>query len=143
MEDHRLRMFENRVLSRIFGPEREEVAGDWGRLHNEELHNLYASPNDIRVIKNKEDEVCIGHAALMRCMRNAYNILVGKPEGKMPLGGPRCRWEDNIRMDLRGNTVGRCRLDPSGSGYEPVAGSCEYGNEPWGSIKGGGNFLTS
>jgi hypothetical protein len=79
-------VFENRVLSRIFGPKRDEVIGGWRKLHNEELHNLYCSP---------------GYVARMGEKRNAYRILVGKPEGKKPLGIPRRRWEDNIRMDLR------------------------------------------
>jgi hypothetical protein len=68
-------------------------------------------------------------------MRNAYKILVGKPEGKRPLGRPRCRGDDIIRMDLWGNRVGRCELDSSGSGQGPVAGCCEHGNELPGSIK--------
>jgi hypothetical protein len=78
------------VLRRIFGPKRDEVTGEWRKLHNEELHNLYSSPNIIRMIKLKMGE-----------KRNAYRILVGKPEGRRPLGRPRRRWVDNIRMDLR------------------------------------------
>jgi hypothetical protein len=90
----------NRVLRRIFGSKREEMAGGWGRLHNEELHNLYASPNIIRVITSgkkrwAEDVIHIGE------IRNEYNILVGELQGKSPLGRPRCRWDDNIRMGLR------------------------------------------
>jgi hypothetical protein len=77
-----VRVFEKRVLRRIFGPKMEEVAGGWRRLHNEELHNLYASPNIIRVIKQR----CVKwHAAQMGEMRNTYYSLVGKPEGKRPL----------------------------------------------------------
>jgi hypothetical protein len=93
-------VFENRVLRRIFGHKREEVVGGWRRLHKEELHNLYDSPNIIRVIKSRRMR-WVGHIARMREMGNGYNILVGKLEGKRPLGGPMRRWEDNIRMDLR------------------------------------------
>jgi hypothetical protein len=75
------------------------VAGGWRRLHNEELHNLYASSN-VHMIKLRRMR-CVGHVTCMGEMRKAYNILVGKPEGKRPLGRPRYRWEDNIRMDLR------------------------------------------
>jgi hypothetical protein len=92
-------MFENRVLRRMFDLKREEVAGGWRTLHNEELHNLYASPNTTRVIKI--GKMRCRHVARMGEMRNVYNILVGKPEGNRPLGRPTLRWEDNIRMDLR------------------------------------------
>jgi hypothetical protein len=78
-----LSVFENRVLKTIIGPKKEEVAGDWRRLHNEELHNLYAPPNIIRVIKSRTMR-WTEHVARMLEMRNAYNILVGKPEGKSP-----------------------------------------------------------
>jgi hypothetical protein len=87
-------------LRRIFGPKRKDVAGAWRRLHNEELHNLYTSPNVTRVI-NLRSMIWAGHVARMGEVRNAYNILVGKPEGKRPLGRPSRRWEDNITMDLR------------------------------------------
>jgi hypothetical protein len=82
-------VFENRVLRRIFGPKRDEVTGDWRKLHNEELHNLYSSPNIIRMIKSRRIRWA-GHAARMGETRNAYRILVGRPEGKRPLGRPRC-----------------------------------------------------
>jgi hypothetical protein len=85
-----LRMFENRVLRRIFGPKRDEVTGDWRKLHNEELHSLYSSPNIIRMIKSRRMRWA-GHVAQMAAKRNAYRILVGKPEGKRPLGRPRRR----------------------------------------------------
>jgi hypothetical protein len=99
-EEHELRVFENRVLRRIFGPKREEVAGGWRRLHNEELHNLYDSANVIRVIKWRRMR-WMGEVARVEEMRNAYSILVGKPEGKRSLGRPRHRREDNIGIDFR------------------------------------------
>jgi hypothetical protein len=92
-------VFENRVL-RISGPKRDEVTGDWRKLRNEELHNLYSSPNIIRMIKSRRMRWS-GYAARMGETRNAYRILVGKTEGKRPLGRPRCRWVDNIKIDLR------------------------------------------
>jgi hypothetical protein len=96
-EEHRLRVFENRVL-RIFRPKRDEVTESWGKLHNEELHNLYSSPNIIRMMKSRMRWA--GHIAQME-KRNAYRILVGKPEGRRPLERPRHRWVDNIELDLR------------------------------------------
>jgi hypothetical protein len=92
---------ENRVLRRIFGPKRDEVTGGWRGLHNEKLHNLYSSPSIFRIIKSRRMRWA-GHVARMEEKRNAYRILVGKPEGKRPLGRPRRRWVDNIKMDLRG-----------------------------------------
>jgi hypothetical protein len=97
-EEHRLRVFENRVLRRIFGPKRDEVTGEWRRLHNEELNDLYSSPN-IRMIKSRRMRWA-GHVARMGKGRGAYRILVGRPEGRRQLGRPRRRWEDNIKMDL-------------------------------------------
>jgi hypothetical protein len=97
-EDHRLRVFENRVLRRIFGPKRDEVTGEMRKLHNKELHNLYSSPSIIR-IKSRRMRWA-GHVARMGEKRKAYRLLVGKLEGKRPLGIPRCRWVDNIRIDL-------------------------------------------
>jgi hypothetical protein len=99
-EAHRLRVFVNRVLRRLFGPKRGEVTGDWRKLHNEELHKLYSSLNIIRMIKSRRLRWA-GHVARMREKRNPYRILVGKPEGKRPLGRPRCRWVDNIKIDFR------------------------------------------
>jgi hypothetical protein len=87
-----LRVFENRVLRRIFGPERDEVTGDWRKLHNEELHSLYSSPNIIRMIKSRT----MGwawHVARMGEIRNAYKIVIVEPEGKRPLGRPRRIWK--------------------------------------------------
>jgi hypothetical protein len=98
-EQHRVRVFENRVLRRIFGPKRDEVTGEWRKLHSEELHILYSSPNIIRQIKSRRMRV--GHVACMGEKRNVYRVLMGKPEGKRPLERPRHRWEDGIRMDLR------------------------------------------
>jgi hypothetical protein len=99
-DEHRLRVFENRVLRRIFGPKRDEVTGEWRRLHHEELNDLYSSPNIIRVIKSRRMR-WMGHVARMGEGRVAYRILVGRPEGRKPLGRPRRRWEDNIKMDLQ------------------------------------------
>jgi hypothetical protein len=87
-EEHRLRVFENRVLRRIFGPKRDDVTGDWRKLHNEELHNLYSSPNIIRMMKSRRMRWA-GHVSRMGEKRNAYRMLVGKPEGKRLLGSPR------------------------------------------------------
>jgi hypothetical protein len=95
-----LRVFENRVLRRIFGSKRDEVTGEWRKLHIEELHNLYSSPDIIRQVKSRRMR-WEGHVARMGEDRKVYKVLVGKPEGKRPLGRPRRRWEDGIRMDLR------------------------------------------
>jgi hypothetical protein len=88
-------MFENRVLRKIFGPKRVEVTGEWRKLHNEELRDLYSSPSIIRISKLRRIRWA-GHVARMREKRSAYRLLVGKPEGKRPLE----RWVDNIRIDL-------------------------------------------
>jgi hypothetical protein len=93
-------VFENRVLRRIFGPKRDEVTGGWRKLHTEELHNLYPSLNIIRIIKSRRMRQA-GHIARMGEKRDAYRILMGKPEGKRPLGRPGRKWEDNIKMNLR------------------------------------------
>jgi hypothetical protein len=85
---------------RIFGPKRDEVTGDWRKLHNEELHNFYSSRNIMGMIKSRRMRWA-GHVARMRETRNAHRILVGKPEGKRPLGRLRPRWVDIIKMDLR------------------------------------------
>jgi hypothetical protein len=87
-------VFENRMLRRIFGPKRDEVTGEWRKLHNKELHNLYFSPNIIRMIKSRSMRQA-GNVARMGETRNAYRILVGKPEGKRPLGRPRRGWVNN------------------------------------------------
>jgi hypothetical protein len=93
-------VFENRVLRREFGPKSEEAAGGWRRQHNEKLCNLYASPNIIRVIESMRMR-WTGLVARIGEMRNEYNILLGKPEGKKPLGRPRHRGKDNIKLDIR------------------------------------------
>jgi hypothetical protein len=93
-------VFENRVLRRIFGPKRDEMTGEWRKLHNEELHNLYLSPDIIRQVKSRRMRWA-GHVARMGEERKVYKVLVGKAEGKRPLGRPRRRWEDGLRMDLR------------------------------------------
>jgi hypothetical protein len=98
-EEHRLRVFENRVLRKIFGPKREED-GSWRKLHNGELHNLYSSPIIFRVIKSRRMRWA-GHGARMGEGTGVYRVLVGRPECKRPPGRPRRRWEDNIKMDLR------------------------------------------
>jgi hypothetical protein len=87
------------VLSRIFGPKRDEVIGGWTKLH-EELHNLYSLPSIITVIVSRRMRWA-GNVACMGVKRNAYRVLVGKPEAKRPQGRPRHRWEDNIKMDFR------------------------------------------
>jgi hypothetical protein len=117
-EEHKLRVFENMVLRRIFGPKRDVVTGGWRKLHNEELHNLYSSPSIIRIINSKKMGWA-GHVARMGGKMNAYRLLVGKPEGKRPLGRPRRRWMYNINMyfldivlnvlDLIGLAQNRCR----------------------------------
>jgi hypothetical protein len=93
-EEHKLRVFENRVLRRIFGPKRDGVTGGWRKLHS-----LYSSPSIIRIIKSRRMRWA-GHVARMGEKRNVYRLLVGEPEGKRPLGRPRRRWVDNIKMDL-------------------------------------------
>jgi len=97
-EERRLRVFKNRVL-RIFGPKRDDVTGEWRKLHNEELNDLYSSPNIVRVIKSRRMKWA-GHVARMGERRGVYRVLVGKHEGKGPLGRPKRRWEDNIKMGL-------------------------------------------
>jgi hypothetical protein len=92
-------VFENRVLRRIFGAKRDEMTGEWRKLHNEELRDLYSSPSIIEIIKARRMR-WTWHVARMGEKRNAYRLLVGKPEGRRPLGRPRRRWLDNIRMDL-------------------------------------------
>jgi hypothetical protein len=99
-EEHRLRVFEIRVLRGIFGPKRDEVTGEWRKLHSGELHNIYSSPDIIRQIKSRRMRWA-GHVAWIGEGRNLYRVLVGKPERKRPLERHRCRWDDEIRMELR------------------------------------------
>jgi len=87
------------VLRRVFGPKKDEVTGEWRKLHNEELRDLYSLPNIVWVVKSRMRWA--GHVARMGEGRGVHGVLVGKPEGKRPLGRPRCRWEDNIKMDLQ------------------------------------------
>ena len=93
-------MFQNRVLRRIFGPKRDEVAGEWRKLHSKELNDLYSSPIIGQAIKLRRMR-WVGRVALMGESRGLYRVLVGKPEGKKPLGRPRHSWENNIKMDLQ------------------------------------------
>ena len=97
-EEYRLRVFENRILRRIFVPKRDEN-GEWRRLHNEELRSMYRSPNMVRVIKSIKLRWA-GHVARMEKWRSAFKILTAKPTGKRPLRRPRRRWAGSIRMDL-------------------------------------------
>jgi hypothetical protein len=119
-------VFENRVLGRIFGPKRDEETGGWRKLHDEELHDLYSSLSIITIIKSRRMRWA-GHVARMREKRNVYRLLVGKRS----LGRLRCRWIDNIKMDLLEIRLG-CELDWSVSGQIQVKSSCERGNEPSG-----------
>jgi hypothetical protein len=105
-EEHRLRVFENRELRRIFGLQRDEVMGHWRKLHNEELHNLYSLINIIRIIKSRRTR-WVGHVALMGEKRNTCRTLMGKLEEKRPLGRPRRRWVDRFECqnpELKPNT---------------------------------------
>jgi hypothetical protein len=97
-------VFENRVLRRIFGPKRDEVKGGWRKLHNEELRHLYSSPNIIRMIKSRRMRWA-GHVARMGEKRNTYSLLVGKPEGKRPLGRPRPRLHEIMDTTNSGHSA--------------------------------------
>jgi len=99
-ENRTLRVFENRVLRRIFGLKRDEVTGEWRKLHDEELNDLYCSPSIVRLIKSRRMRWA-GHVARMGEGRGVYRVLVGKLEENRPLGKPRRRWEDNIKMDFQ------------------------------------------
>jgi hypothetical protein len=106
-EEHRLRVFGNRVLRRIFGPKREED-GSWRKLHNDELQSLYSLPNTVWVIKSRRMRWA-GHVARMGEGRGVYRVLVGRSKRKRPLGRPRHRWEDNIKLDLRETGIDRAK----------------------------------
>jgi hypothetical protein len=99
-EERRLRVFENRLLRRIFRPKRKEVTREWRKLYNEELHDLYSSPNIVQVIKSKRMRWA-GHVVRMVERRGVHRVLVGKRERKLSLWKPRRRLEDNIKMDLQ------------------------------------------
>ena len=140
-EERKLRVFENMVLRRIFGPRRDEVMGEWRILHNEELNDLYSSPNIVRVIKSRRMR-WTGHLARMGEERGVYGVLVGKPEGNRPLGRPRRRWVDNIRMDLQ--EVGCGYMDWIGWAqdrdmWRTLVSAVMNFRVPWNA----GNFLTS
>ena len=98
-EERKPRVFQNTVLRRIFGLNKDEVTREWRKLNNEELNDLYSSPNIVRVIKSRIIRWA-GHVACMGERRGVYRVLVGKLEGKRPLERPRSRWEDNIKMDI-------------------------------------------
>jgi hypothetical protein len=121
-------VFENSVLKRVFGPKRDEVTGEWRKLHNEELHNLYSSPDIIKQVKSRRMRWA-EYVASTGNERKVYKVFVGKTEGKRPLGRPRRMWENGIRMDW----LGVCGLDSTGSGQGPMAGCCECRDEPSGS----------
>jgi hypothetical protein len=114
-EERRLRVFENRVLKRVFGPEKDEVTGEWRKLNNEELNGLYSLPNIVRVVKFRRISWA-GHVALSGDDRVVHRVLVGKPEGKRLLGRPRRRWVNNIKMDLQEVVGGSWGLEEVGSG---------------------------
>ena len=139
-EERELRVFKNMVLRRIFGPTRDDVTGEWRRLHNEELNDLYSSPNIVRVIKSRRMRWA-GHVARMGEERGVYRFLVGKPEGKRPLGRPRRRWVNNIRMDLQ--EVGCWYMDWIGlaqdrDSWRTLVSAVMNFRDPWNA----GNFLT-
>jgi hypothetical protein len=134
----RLKVFENRMLRRVFGTKRDEVTGEWRKLHNEELNDLYFLPSIVRVVKSRRMRWG-GHVERMGEDRGVYRVLVGKPEGKRPLGRPRHRWEGNITMELQ--EVGGGRGDWMKLAQDRM-GTCGYGEGLSDSINAG-NFLTS
>jgi hypothetical protein len=121
------------LLRRIFGPKRDEVMGDWRKLHNEELHNLYSSPNIIRMIKSRR-MTWAGQVARMGETRNVYRTLVGKPEEKRPLGRPRHKWVGNLRET---GWDGMGWIDLAQNRDQSMEGSCEHGDEPSGFLNAG------
>jgi hypothetical protein len=127
-EEHRLKVFENRVLRGIFGLKKEEVMGEWRKLLIGKLNNLFSSPNFIRQVNSKRMK-WVGHVARMGEEKKVWKVFVGKPEGKRPLGRPVHGWEDGIKIDW----LVVCAVDSAGSGWGPMAGSCEHGDEPLGS----------
>ena len=132
---------QNMVLWRIFGPRRDEVTVEWRRLHNEELNDMYCSPNIVRVIKWRWMRWA-GHVARIGEERGVYRVLVGKPEGKRPLGRPRRRWVDNIRMDLQEVGCGYMdwiELAQDRDRWRTLVSAVMNLRVPWNA----GNFLTS
>jgi hypothetical protein len=127
-------VFENRMLRRIFGLKRNEVMGEWRKLHNKELRDLYSSSSIIRIIKSRRMRWA-GHLARTGVKRKAYRLLMGKPEGKMLLGKPRCGWMVNIRMDL--GEVGWGDMDWIGLAQDRNSwrAPVNFGNEPLDSIE--------
>jgi hypothetical protein len=105
-EERRLRVFENRVLRGIFGAKRDEVTGEWRKLYNEELNDMYSLPNIVRVVKSRTMRLA-GHVARMEEVIGVYRVLMAKPDRKRPLGRPRRRWENNIKMDIQKVEGGR------------------------------------
>ena len=99
-EEHRLKVFENRMLMRIFGPRRDEVTREWRKLHDEKLNDMYSSPSIVWVIQSRRMR-WVGHVARMGERRGIYRVLVGKPKGKRPPGRPRSRWKNSIKKDLQ------------------------------------------
>jgi len=105
-EERKLRVFGNRVLRKVFGPKRDELTGEWRKLHNEELNDLCSLANIVRVVKSRRMRWA-GHVAHMGEDRGVHRMLVGNPEEKKPLGRPRHRWDDDIKMDLQEVEGGR------------------------------------
>jgi len=114
-EERGLRVLEKVVARRIFGPKRDEVTGEWRKLHNEELNDIYSSPNNVRAIKSRRMRWA-GHVAHVGERKGVYRAFVGKPEGERQLGRPRRRWEDNIKMDIKELGCGGYGLDRFASG---------------------------
>ena len=134
-------MFESRVLRKIFGPQRDEITGQWRRLHNEKLYDIYPSPNIIRVITPRKMRQK-GHKAHMGVRTGAYRVLVMGPEGKRSLGRPKCRRRNNIKMSLQAVEWGCQDWIDLALNRDRWRGTCECGTELSGFIKCG-NFLTS
>ena len=136
-----MRVSENRVLRRVYGPKRDEVTGAWRKLHNEELSDLYSLPNIVRVVKSRRMRWAV-HVARMGEGRGVHRVLVGKPEEKRPLGRPRRRWEDNIKLDLQevgGSCGGWMELAQDRDRWRALVGRVRNLRVP----KNAGNFLTS
>ena len=132
-KERKLRVFENRVLRRIFGPKRDEVTGEWRKLHNEVLNDLYSSSNIVRVVRSRSMRR-VGHVVRMGDSRGVYRVLVGKPEGKRLLGRPWWRWKDHTKIDVQEEACeGMDWIDVTQD--RDRWGTCECGNELSGSIQ--------